>query len=120
MKCPKCGGESRVTAIEHKKSTHVGYDKVRRYRRCLSCELRFRTTQPQERLDTYGTLYRKERPHFRGTNHARAKLNEQKVMQIRDWYSDGGVTYAEISRAFGVDKNCIRKVVLRQTWAHVE
>ena len=119
MNCPQCNSESRVIAIDHKKSTHAGHDKIRRYRRCTVCNHRFRTTQPQERLDTYGTLYRKERPHFQGTNHAQAKLDEDKVLEIRDWHKSGQVTYKEIADVFGVDKNCIRKVVLRQTWAHV-
>ena len=119
MDCPKCGGVSRVTAITHKKSTHVGYDKIRRYRRCTSCGHKFRTTQSQERLDTYGTLYRKERPHFQGTKHALAKLDEQKVLEIRDWHKDGNVTYQQIADRFGVDRNSIRKAVLRITWAHV-
>jgi transcriptional regulator NrdR family protein len=119
MNCPQCGGESRVTAVDHKKSTHPGHDKIRRYRRCTCCGHKFRTTQAQERLDTYGTLYRKERPHFQGTNHGLAKLDEAKVQEIRAWYKDGNVTYQQIANRFGVGKHAIRKVVLRLTWAHV-
>jgi len=54
-----------------------------------------------------------------GANHPHAKLNEEKVRDIRALISEGQ-SLRSIGRAFGVDKAIIGKIRDRRLWAHVE
>ena len=44
--CPKCGGKTKVKSNLNERST---YDLIR-HRQCLSCEHRFYTQQPREKI----------------------------------------------------------------------
>ena len=55
----------------------------------------------------------------KGTGNGRAKLNEQKVREIRGLHN-GGQTKAELSRRYGVDPKVIAKVITRENWGHVQ
>lgn len=47
-----------------------------------------------------------------------AKLDDQKVVQIRELHADG-ISQRELARRFRVDRNAIRLVVKRIGWKHV-
>lgn len=51
-----------------------------------------------------------------GSRNGRAKLTDQQVIEIRSLYSQGGVSYAEIGRRYGVDKTTIGRVVSGTSW----
>ena len=52
----------------------------------------------------------------RGTDHWKARLNEQKVKLIRAWHSAQGMTQTEMARRMGVCKQAIHYVVSGKTW----
>lgn len=55
-----------------------------------------------------------------GTQNGRAKLTEQKVIQIRHLYNSKIITNrAELARAFGVSSTVISHVVQRKSWKHI-
>lgn len=56
----------------------------------------------------------------RGTQQPAAKLDDDKVREIRRRYIRGSVTLAAVSAEFGVSQTVISQVVNRKRWAHVE
>lgn len=54
----------------------------------------------------------------KGSKSWKAKLNEDKVLKIRD-LSLTGVSGIELSRKFGVTKSVISAIINRKTWKHV-
>jgi hypothetical protein len=52
----------------------------------------------------------------RGEAHPSAKLNEKKVLEIRERFSAGGVTYRGLGREYGVSNIQIRNVVKGRSW----
>lgn len=54
----------------------------------------------------------------RGSQNANARLNAEKVREIRRLARDGA-DYNEIAKSFDVAPSTVRQVVNRQTWAHV-
>lgn len=54
-----------------------------------------------------------------GTRNHNAKLNEEKVREIRARYASGGVYMRELAAEFGVHSMTINCVVRRVTWRHV-
>lgn len=67
-----------------------------------------------------------ERRDYDGWRHVRygaannkSRLNEQAVREIRRAFAEGA-SYAALSRKYGVADTTVRKVVARETWAHVK
>lgn len=61
----------------------------------------------------------------RGERHFRAKLNADKVREIRSLYASWKAAgsrkgYAELGEMFGVEWSTIRDAVARKTWGHIE
>lgn len=56
--------------------------------------------------------------HSRGVNHYLAKLDDEKVRQIRVMLNEG-VTQSEIARFFNVNPGAISLVRHKKNWAHV-
>jgi len=56
----------------------------------------------------------------RGIGCHRAKLNDEKVKEMRRLYFDEGVDFSELSRRYGVNPPNARHAVLGHTWAHVK
>lgn len=54
-----------------------------------------------------------------GEKNPSAKLNANRVREIRQRYAGGGETYVTLAEAFGVSPAAIRFVVTRRTWQHV-
>jgi len=58
-------------------------------------------------------------PHYRGEEHANAKLTAEDVLLIRELQITGQYTLTELGKLFGVTKQNIRSVVSRRTWRHI-
>lgn len=58
-------------------------------------------------------------PLARGEHHGRAKLQEVHVLQIRDAYSAGAHSKAELARQFGVTQTSINNILTRRNWRHI-
>jgi hypothetical protein len=54
--------------------------------------------------------------HARGERHGNAKLTEDQIRQILV----SSLPKRHLSRIYGVDEKTIRKIKLRQIWAHVQ
>ena len=57
------------------------------------------------------------RPPQRGSNHACATLDEDKVRKIRD--ARGSLTQQALGDLFGVSQGCVSLIQAGKTWAHV-
>jgi hypothetical protein len=55
-----------------------------------------------------------------GTMHMSAKLNDAAVLNIRQQYSSGAATIAELAREYGVTDESMWLVVHGYTWKHVQ
>jgi len=55
----------------------------------------------------------------RGEGHGRAKLNAEKVSEIRRIYADGSAGLVALAKQFGVAQSAIWCVIKRRTWTHV-
>lgn len=55
----------------------------------------------------------------KGENHCHAKLNNEKVLKIRKWFSSKKYTVREMSKIFKVGKRTIKDVIDRLTWKHL-
>lgn len=53
-----------------------------------------------------------------GERHHFAKLNDDKVREIRRLHSTG-IDYLTLSNRYGVDQSVIGRVVTRKAWKHV-
>jgi hypothetical protein len=56
----------------------------------------------------------------RGEAHPTAKLREHEVLEIRRWYSLGGITQRELAQRFGVSGGAVFDIIHRKTWAHLD
>jgi hypothetical protein len=56
---------------------------------------------------------------LRGTDSLSAKLNEEKVLEIRRIHSEGSLGYRKLATMFGVDRSTIRSIVIREKWTHI-
>ena len=48
-----------------------------------------------------------------------AKLDADKVREIRRLYAQGGHSYRSLGRQFGVTRGAIHQAVKRETWKHI-
>ena len=55
----------------------------------------------------------------KGSAHYRAKLNDDKVEEVRRLYATGKFTQRELGLRFGVDRRTISQIVNRLRWKHV-
>lgn len=55
----------------------------------------------------------------KGSSKPNASLNEELVTEIRQRYSDGGVTQRGLAAEYGVSYGVIQTVVTRRSWKHV-
>lgn len=54
-----------------------------------------------------------------GERNSRAKLTEEQVLEMRQRYDEGGVTYDELAEEYGVHKGTISQIVNRKSWTHI-
>lgn len=55
----------------------------------------------------------------RGEDHGMVKLTEADVVLIRQLHAEGGVSYRQLARRFGVSDTQIRRIVRRKRWSHI-
>lgn len=55
----------------------------------------------------------------RGTGNGHAKLNDNKVREIRQRYAAGGISHQKLANEYGVCRQVITDVIARETWTHV-
>lgn len=58
--------------------------------------------------------------HARGERSANAKLNEEKVREIRRLYAIGNISQTKLGEMFDIDQTVVSDIVRRETWRHVE
>jgi len=114
MDCPKCGGETRVTCLTH----HPFLNRQRRFRRCLVCEHKFRTTQDAERLDDDGRHWKRLNSQA-GERSVSAVLTEEDVRDLRNEYDRKTTTQEKLALRYGISLSQVNRIVRRQSWAHV-
>lgn len=76
----------------------------------------FTGTQRDNNLDK---VSKGRQRNVRGVAHYDAKLNDEKVREIRARYAAGGVTQQELADRYGVSQHAIALVTRRKTWKHV-
>jgi hypothetical protein len=54
-----------------------------------------------------------------GEHHARAKLTELEVLEIRQEYAKGNSSYSYLSKLYGVTESTIGKIVRGELWSHL-
>lgn len=54
-----------------------------------------------------------------GSQHPRAKLTEEQVLEIRSLHSTKKLSYVDLARQFKVSDNLIGKIVRRERWPHL-
>ncbi|SMD67738.1 NUMOD4 motif protein [Bacillus mobilis] len=59
------------------------------------------------------------RKHYKGTEHANSKLNDEDIRKMRNMF-DNGVSQTEISKIFNVGITTIWGIVHRKRWKHVK
>lgn len=70
------------------------------------------------RLDNVRDMVNKGR-HCCGANHYQTPLTDQQVLDIRQKYSDGGVTYRQLGSAYRVSPSSIGQIIRRESWRHL-
>lgn len=56
----------------------------------------------------------------RGTRHHAVKLTEDDVREMRRLYAEGGWSYSQLGKRFGVNTSAAYKVVKRLLWKHLK
>lgn len=54
-----------------------------------------------------------------GTRNGRAKLTDDQVREIRQLYSEGGISQQKIADQFGINQTIVSGIVLRKYWRHI-
>lgn len=55
----------------------------------------------------------------KGIRSRHAKLTDAIVLEIRNRYAQGGISYEAIGRSYGVTQSCIHGAISGRTWKHV-
>ena len=55
----------------------------------------------------------------RGEKNNLAKVNEEKVREIRVRFANGGITKSQLAQEYGVHKSTIGYIINRKTWSHI-
>lgn len=83
---------------------------------CVNPDHLFLGTNSDNMLD----MVKKGRaPNRKGSNHGMAKLNEDKVKEIKRLLSNGSTMYA-VAKAYNVTFGTIRNIKNDKTWTHVQ
>lgn len=85
---------------------------------CVASQHLSEGTHAQNMADAYARE-RRTPTRILGTAQVSAKLDEERVRQIRASYAEGGLTYKELAQEHGVSIKVIFNVVKRKTWRHV-
>ena len=83
---------------------------------CVNIKHLFIGTQRDNVLDM---IRKKRHKVLKGSANPNSKLNEFKVVQIRDLYGEGNTSYAKLAREFCVSPKLIELVIKRIVWRTV-
>lgn len=74
-----------------------------------------------ERLPRGDSHYARQRPELlvRGPRFWSAKLDEQRVTEIRMRYAAGEATQYELASQYGVNQPTVSEIIRRKIWRHV-
>lgn len=57
----------------------------------------------------------------RGSNHCRAKLNEEDVKKIREMYAKGGISLSQLAAQYGMKSiGSVNNLIKKRNWKHVD
>lgn len=111
--CPGCGSaQTKVSNTEKR-----GY-RVKRYQRCNSCGLRFRTLELPEQKPRRGVPKRGKPKATRGEANGRAVMSESDVLAIR-LLLEAGYRQSQIARHYGLAASQISRIANRKSWRHL-
>jgi len=54
-----------------------------------------------------------------GERHGMSKLNNRKVIEIREKHKEGNTSYRLLAIEYGIDKRTIARVITRESWEHI-
>lgn len=57
--------------------------------------------------------------NVKGMTSGMAKLDDEAIKEIRNWYLGCGITQRELADLYGVDQTCISAIILNKTWKHI-
>lgn len=75
-------------------------------------------SQSENMAHSYRTGLSPKPPTRRGKNAPKAKLTEEQVIALRHLAATG-TSLKELARTFGITSPTVSKIVLRQTWRHI-
>jgi hypothetical protein len=56
---------------------------------------------------------------IRGQDHPYTNLTDDQVIEMRRIHAEGGITYVELGKMFGITTSSARYIVIRKRWAHI-
>ena len=124
VSCPKCDNPAtKVTCVENKLGRRY------RYRRCQSCNYKFKTSQSMTKKDATENIvpyleliHLRRQELLRGGGHS--KLTPNDVREIREiWdkttFKDRDLAY-RIGRQFEVEERAIDNIIKGKSWVFVQ
>jgi len=114
LKCPKCGGKTRITNVNNKSP-----EETRRYRRCPDCDHNFVTTQPPDKKSPEVITDKLPCLSLKGEDNPRAKLTEAKVIAMRKYAAEGNSSF-ECGLVWDVSQKVAWNAIVGRTWKHVK
>jgi len=109
--CPKCEGfRTKITCQQVNDAGSL----IRRYRKCLDCEHKFRTTQPVEFHDDDGIMWGNKSVE-RGA-HPQARFTTSQVRQIRSAYKLQNLTYYDLALRYDCCYHTIAKIITHKSY----
>lgn len=58
-------------------------------------------------------------PRLQGSKHGNAKLSDEGVLEIREYYANNKIAQTVLGERFNVNHATINDIILRKTWAHL-
>ena len=113
--CPECQGPTRITCQKFDNDFKL----IRRYRRCVECHHRFRTTQPVEKLDDDGRLFG-QKPIEKGAHHYNATFKAREIRTMRFLWETQRMRRDELALLFDCSETTIHKIVHRISYKKVK
>jgi len=83
-------------------------------------ESRKNITPTEKQLEALKEGRRKGRKGLKGEKNPRSKVNEDIVREIRKLYATGEYSQSKLAKEFGVNQSMVSKIILRQSWGHIE
>ena len=112
--CPKCQSLTKITCQTVDEEGKL----IRRYRRCLECQHRFRTTQPIEQVDDDGRLFGQKRQEAGA--HQKAMFKAREIRTMRFLWETQKMRRFELALLFDCSETTVHNIVNRITYKKVK